>query len=148
MPIFPLLEDLDNEYLKVRKHGEAENLKKGVIFRAFLLGVSKDYLRMGLGYVLTQYAAEAAKRAGFKELIGECTNDYSTRILEKMGGKCSNKIVYKDYELEGGEKPYEDSVKLTGFESLNMMYMELEDFNLEDYKGARCYLANDFEFVF
>jgi hypothetical protein len=28
------------------------------------------------------------------------------------------------------------------------MYMELKEFNLEDYKEARCYLSNDFEFVF
>ena len=88
---------------------------------------------MGLASLLTYYTAELVRRLGFQEFIGECTNPYSVRIMEKMGAKESNKIVYKDFEIDN-VKYWEEAEEKFGCPELTMMYAELKDFKLENCK--------------
>mmetsp|Transcript_53252 Transcript_53252/g.44658 ORF Transcript_53252/g.44658 Transcript_53252/m.44658 type:complete len:167 (+) Transcript_53252:177-677(+) len=129
VPMLSLLEALDNEYLKVRK---IENLNKNQVFHAFMVGVGKDYLRRGIGHVITQYTAEAAKRLGFSEIIAECTNSFSRRMFEKIGCKESNNIIYKDFEVDK-VKYWEQAEEKFNQPKLSLMYLELKDFELEKF---------------
>merc|ERR1712160_128434 len=98
-----------------------------------MVGVSKDYLGLGLGNVITQYTAEAAKRLGFSEIIGECTSSTSARLFENIGCKESNNILYKDFEIDN-VKYWAKAGEELGQPKLSMMYLELKDFELESFQ--------------
>jgi predicted GNAT family acetyltransferase len=56
----------------------------------------------GIGGKLTDLCVKKAFEKGFKVAFAECSSHYSTRALEKFGGKVEHEIVYADYTYGKG----------------------------------------------
>lgn len=79
---------------------KTNNLKTnlGGIFEQVAVGVHKDFGRRGIGGHLTRLMVKNAADKGFYFSFAECTSLFSSRALEKHGGKVEKSILYKDFE--------------------------------------------------
>jgi len=95
-PIFDILGGLDAEYKADRSFAPGEGL------HLFLLGVSDDFARRGIGQQLVAACLENGRARGYGRAITEATNKTSQHIFRKHGFEDRVRASYADHRF-GGE---------------------------------------------
>jgi GNAT superfamily N-acetyltransferase len=70
------------------------------------VAVSRDYTRMGLAGELYRLSIEIAKNVGAGAIVTEAVSEYAQAAAQKFGLQTLKEIVYEEYELEDGSRPY------------------------------------------
>mmetsp|Transcript_15419 Transcript_15419/g.27811 ORF Transcript_15419/g.27811 Transcript_15419/m.27811 type:complete len:236 (+) Transcript_15419:189-896(+) len=103
---------------------------EGNVWHMWMLGVDKEYGKLGIGSSLIRENLKMARDRGFAFAVADCTSSFSSKAFQKQGFKLHTRLKYKDYEFppksgnfpmreEYGEKP--------GFDSLDFMVNVLVD---------------------
>ena len=115
LPIFDLLETLDNQYK------DKNPVEPGKLLRMFMAGVYKEYAGTNITVKATRLMEETAKSRHYRACIAEATNPISQHILEKLGYTELHSLLYKDYTYKG-EHVFKD---VTFGDSCKLFYKEL-----------------------
>ena len=94
-PIFDILSQLDAEY----RGGKL--VPAGEWLHLFLLGVSRDYARQGVGQRLVGACLAGGIRRGYKRAVTEATNSVSQHIFRKLGFRDRVSRSYEHHRYGG-----------------------------------------------
>ena len=125
-PMIAIIEDLkkpiNTEHSEIQKKYKVP--QHGCIVEMTSVAVHKDFGRRGIGGKLTKLFVENCKKQGFWIAIAECSSSFSTRALEKQGGKNENSIDYKTYKFKD-RKPFEAATE--PHDKINLVVFRLKD---------------------
>jgi len=78
------------------------------ILELALLGVNKSYQRLGLAIAKELYklTIQVAQISAVKGIITEATSEFTFKIALSFGFETINEIVYENFELSDGSRPY------------------------------------------
>jgi len=75
------------------------------ILELALLGV-KSYQRLGLAKELYKLTIQIAQISAVKGIITQATSEFTFKIALSFGFETINEIVYENFELSDGSRPY------------------------------------------
>jgi len=124
--LFQILDDLDVKL--VDEMTKKQLMSKGNVFHVYMIAVDGQFGQRGIGKQLLRESVDIAKQRGFKYAMAEVTNDYSMKAFKKSGFEVYDTISYPDwqYPAESGVCPYKGIAKITGFNTLYSMTLELQ----------------------
>lgn len=102
--MFAIIEDIKKpinaEHAEIQKKYKVP--EHGCIAEMTVVAVHKDFGRRGISGKLTKLFVENCTKQGFWIAFAECSSSFSTRAIEKQGGKTEHSIDYKTFEIPGG----------------------------------------------
>lgn len=117
------IDDLEKNLLDKFSIPVLNQVEKNRFFHLWMIGVLKDFRNKGIGYKLSKYSLEHARKNGFKYAFAECTGAYSTHILsEKLNGKIIYQIDYASWKHEN-EIPFQNLPAL-GHKALSLVLFD------------------------
>ena len=84
------------------------------ILHLAMVTVSGDYGRLGLAGELYKISIEIAENMGMKAIVTEAVNAFAQAAARKFGLQTLKEIVYKEFELEDGSRPFASLVQEMG----------------------------------
>lgn len=99
VPIFAMLESLDDQY----RHERA--IREGEYLHLFMLAVDAQFSGQGIAQRLVECCLENGLRKGYRWAVTEATGVVSQRVFRKLGFEERFRISYRDYRY-GGEAAF------------------------------------------
>lgn len=109
-PLTPLLDAVDELEDGLLSHFNIEsfqNVKKGIFFHLWMLGVLPEYRQKKIGHYLYFYSLEHARKSNYDYAFAECTGAESTRMALKNDGYCIHELDYSNWS-HGSNKPFQN----------------------------------------
>ena len=79
-----------------------------------MVAVSSDYGRLGLAGELYKLSIEIAKSVGAGAIFTEAVSEFAQAAARKFGLQNLKEIVYEEFELQDGSRPYATSIEGLG----------------------------------
>ena len=78
------------------------------------VAVSRDFSRLGLASELYKLSIEIAKSVGAGAIVTEAVSEFAQAAARKFGLQTWKEIVYEEFELQDGSRPYATSIEELG----------------------------------
>ncbi|CQR73543.1 hypothetical protein SOV_30400 [Sporomusa ovata DSM 2662] len=101
MPSSVLLQELDKHFI------EKMDFLAGDCLHMFYTGIDSQFKALGIATCLAEKVLANAITKGYKFALAECTSLKSKKVLEKLGFREENRIVYADLHYNG-PNPFEN----------------------------------------
>lgn len=120
--IFALLDELGSWFK------ENYTLEPGKYIHMFMIAVREGYTNRGIAPTMNRLFFKHVIDKGFTHAVTEPTGVISQHVLQnKFGFSELHRVDYKDWEFEGGEKPFAD---LEGHDCAKLLIKDLSELSL------------------
>ena len=84
------------------------------ILHLAMVAVSSDYGRLGLASELYKLSIEIGQNVGAGAIVTEAVSVYAAKAAASFGLQTLREVVYEEFQLEDGSKPYAPVIKELG----------------------------------
>ena len=91
-----------------------DQYKTDKILHLAMVAVSSDYGRLGLASELYKLSIEIGQNIGAGAIVTEAVSVYAAKAAASFGLQTLREVVYEEFQLEDGSKPYAPVIKELG----------------------------------
>lgn len=90
-----MIDELEMRYLNT------SGILPGSVLHAFQGGVGRNYRKCGVFEVMMDSLVNRGRELGYRQIIGDCTNPASKKLLEQRGFHQAGYLAYDEFFIDG-----------------------------------------------